>query len=39
MPETRNVFLKGKMNKDVNPRLLQTGEYIDARNISVNDSI
>ena len=39
MPEARNVFLKGKMNKDVNPRLLQTGEYIDARNISVNDSL
>ena len=39
MPEVRNVFLKGKMNKDVNPRLLQTNEYIDARNISINDSI
>jgi len=39
MPEVRNVFLKGKMNKDVNGRLLTQGEYIDARNISTNDDL
>lgn len=38
MPEAKNNFLKGRMNKDVDERLLQDGEYRDARNISVSNS-
>ena len=35
MPEIKNTFLKGKMNKDADERLLPSGEYKDALNIQV----
>ena len=35
MAEVRNVFVKSKMNKDLDERLLPNGEYRDGRNISV----
>ena len=38
MAETKNSFLKGKMNKDLDNRLLPNGEYRDALNISVGKS-
>lgn len=38
MPEAKNNFLKGRMNKDLDERLLQSGEYRDARNVSVSGS-
>ncbi len=38
MAEVRNVFVKSKMNKDLDERLLPNGEYRDGRNISVNKS-
>jgi len=38
MPEVKNIFLKGKMNQDIDRRLLQNGEYIEARNVSITDS-
>jgi len=36
--EIKNTFLKSKMNKDLDDRLLPNGEYKDARNISVGRS-
>jgi hypothetical protein len=38
MPEAKNNFIKGRMNKDLDERLLQKGEYRDARNVSVSNS-
>ena len=38
MPELKNLFVKGKMNKDLDERLLPQGEYRDALNISVSYS-
>ena len=38
MPLVKNNFLKGKMNKDVDPRLLSEGEYVEARNVSILNS-
>jgi len=35
MPEIKNTFLRGKMNKDLDDRLLPEGEYRDAQNIEV----
>jgi hypothetical protein len=35
MPEIKNTFQAGKMNKDVDERLVQNGEYRDAMNIQV----
>jgi hypothetical protein len=35
MPEIKNTFLKGKMNKDLDDRLLPEGEYRDALNVQV----
>ena len=35
MPEIKNTFLGGKMNKDLDDRLLPEGEYRDAQNIEV----
>jgi hypothetical protein len=35
MPEIKNNFLKGKMNKDADERVLPPGEYKDALNIQV----
>ena len=38
MAEIKNSFLKSKMNKDLDDRLIPNGEYRDARNISVGKS-
>jgi len=35
MPEIKNNFLQGKMNKDLDDRLLPNGQYRDAMNITV----
>ena len=38
MPELKRTFLKGRMNKDLDERLLPSGEYRDAVNIQVSTS-
>ena len=38
MAEVRNNFIKSKMNKDLDDRLLSNGEYRDAQNVNVNRS-
>lgn len=38
MAEVKNVFIKSKMNKDLDDRLLPSGEYRDAMNIAVSKS-
>ena len=38
MPEIKNVFQKGVMNKDLDERLVPNGEYRDAMNIEVSTS-
>ena len=38
MPEAKNTFLQGKMNKDLDARLLKNGEYFDAQNIHITKS-
>ena len=38
MPEIKNQFTGGKMNKDLDKRLVPKGEYIDAMNIQVTTS-
>jgi hypothetical protein len=38
MAEIKNTFLSGKMNKDLDDRLIPNGEYIDALNIQVGKS-
>ena len=38
MPEIKNTFLKGKMNKDLDARLLPNGEYLDAQNVLIGKS-
>ena len=38
MPEIKNNFLQGKMNKDLDDRILPNGQYRDAQNISVSKS-
>lgn len=38
MPEIKNNFTKGKMNKDLDERLVPVGEYRDAFNIQVSTS-
>ena len=35
MPEIKRVFLRGKMNKDLDERLIPDGEYRDAKNIQI----
>jgi hypothetical protein len=35
MPEIKNTFLKGKMNKSLDDRLLPNGEYRDALNVQI----
>ena len=35
MPEIKNTFLKGRMNKDLDERLVPKGEYRDALNIEI----
>ena len=38
MPEIKNTFLQGKMNKDLDERLVPNGQYRDALNIEVSTS-
>ena len=38
MPEIKNTFTQGKMNKDLDERLLPVGQYRDAMNIQVSTS-
>ncbi len=38
MPEIKNTFLKSKMNKDLDARLVPNGEYRDAQNVSISRS-
>jgi len=38
MAEVKNVFVKGKMNKDLDERLIPKGEYREAQNILIGDS-
>ena len=38
MPEIKNNFLQGKMNKDLDERLLPNGQYRDALNVEVSTS-
>ena len=38
MPELKRVFTSGKMNKDLDERLVPNGQYRDALNISISDS-
>lgn len=38
MAEIEKKFLSGRMNKDVDKRLIGDGEYLDAENITVNTS-
>ena len=38
MPEIKNTFIKSKMNKDLDSRLVPNGEYRDAQNVSVSRS-
>ena len=38
MAEIKNTFVKSKMNKDLDARLLPNGEYRDAQNLNINRS-
>jgi hypothetical protein len=38
MPEIKNNFLKGKMNKDLDERLIPKGEYREAQNVNIIES-
>ena len=38
MPEARNNFLKSRMNKDLEQRLVPPGEYRDAKNVMISRS-
>ena len=38
MPEIKNTFIQGKMNKDLDERLIPKGQYIDAMNVEVTTS-
>ena len=38
MPEIKNTFLKSKMNKDLDSRIIPNGEYRDAKNVSISTS-
>jgi phage-related protein len=38
MPEIKNTFIEGKMNKDLDERLIPNGQYRDAENIKVSTS-
>ena len=38
MPEIKNNFIRGKMNKDLDERLVPKGEYVHAENIQVSSS-
>ena len=38
MADIKNNFVKSKMNKDLDDRLLSNGEYRDAQNVNVSRS-
>ena len=38
MPEIKNNFTQGRMNKDFDERLIPNGQYRDALNIQVSTS-
>ena len=38
MAEIKNTFTQGKMNKDLDERLLPIGQYRDAMNIQITNS-
>ena len=38
MAEIKNTFLKGKMNQDLDSRIVPNGEYREARNLSISRS-
>ena len=38
MPEIKHNFIKGRMNKDLDERLVPNGEYRDALNVEVVNS-
>ena len=38
MAENRVTFIKSKMNKDLDDRIVPAGEYRDAQNVSVSRS-
>ena len=38
MPEMKNSFQKGRMNKDLDERIVPVGEYRDALNVEVSTS-
>ena len=38
MPEIKNVFLRGRMNKDLDERIIPEGEYRDAANIQISST-
>ena len=38
MPEIKNNFTRGKMNKDLDERLIQNGEYRDAMNVQISST-
>ena len=38
MPDIKNTFVKGKMNKDLDPRLIPPGEYLEAVNAYISKS-
>ena len=38
MPEIKNTFLKSKMNKDLDSRIIPNGEYRDGQNVSISAS-
>ena len=38
MPEIKNTFTQGKMNKDLDERIIPNGQYRDALNIQVSTS-
>ena len=38
MPQVTNTFIRSKMNKDLDNRLLPNGEYRDAQNLQISRS-
>ena len=38
MPQVKNMFSQGKMNKDLDERLIPNGQYRDAMNVEVSTS-
>ena len=38
MPEIKHNFLQGKMNKDLDERIIPNGQYRDAMNVQISTS-